>query len=276
VGLLAGLGVMAAWLRLSGVPLLASGLFIFSALVTFLALTRSVCEGGVAVSRAALIPQSFTIYSVGADGLGRAGMASLGLAFSWTADIRVFLMPFFANALKLWDGIRAKRRGFLAVTTLVIAVSAVCSGYVLLKLSYKYGGINLSGWLYRGCPTVPFRYLAPRIQAGEAPMLSRWLFMGIGALTMAFLMFMHYRFTWWLLHPLGFAVGSTTPMANLWFSIFIGWLLKTLILGLGGVTLYRKLTPLFLGAILGQFMACAFWVVVDAFTGSSGNMLYVY
>ena len=31
-----------------------------------------------------------------------------------------------------------------------------------------------------------------------------------------------------------------------------------------------------LGLILGQFLACTGWVIIDAITGATGNLIFVY
>ena len=77
-----------------------------------------------------------------------------------------------------------------------------------------------------------------------------------------------------VLHPVGFAVGSVWLMDELWFSIFVAWLIKTLILRYGGPTLYRRVVPFFLGLILGQYTAAAFWFLVDLYTGKTGNQVF--
>ena len=69
---------------------------------------------------------------------------------------------------------------------------------------------------------------------------------------MGLLMYARHHFLWWPVHYLGFPIGATLTIIWTWFSIFIGWVLKALVLKYGGVTLYRKLRPLFLGLILGH------------------------
>lgn len=88
---------------------------------------------------------------------------------------------------------------------------------------------------------------------------------------MGFLMFMRYRFLWWPLHPLGFPLAESYPLQLSWFSIFIAWLLKSIILKYGGVKLYRRLRPFFLGLVLGHICVAAFWLVVDTLTGMTEN-----
>jgi hypothetical protein len=50
---------------------------------------------------------------------------------------------------------------------------------------------------------------------------------------------------------------------------------RILFLKYGGVILYKRLRPFFLGLILGQISGSGFWSVIDYITGGSGNIIYV-
>ena len=86
------------------------------------------------------------------------------------------------------------------------------------------------------------------------------------------LTYIRHRFLWWPLHPIGFPVGGTYMMYFAWSSMFIAWLLKLIILRYGGSKLYRKLRPLFLGMVLGQVTSHGLWMMVDYFTGMTGDV----
>jgi len=307
-----GLLALGAWLVASGVPPPGAAVFLFSAFVNFIALSRSTVQGGVPVTRAALIPQSLTAYSLGSRYLGPGGLLSLGYAFAWTADIRVTLMTYFAHALKLWSeagpgeggrglgggrpeataaGWKARNtndrearntnggrrpRGLLTATALTLLVSAVGGTLVTLYLAYTRGGVSLSSWLFSGNPTSAFGYVASQLQTPAEPGLARFSYLGIGAGVMWLLTAAHRSFLWWPLHPLGFAVAATQPVQDLWLPILIGWALKALALRYGGYRTYQAGLPVLLGVILGQSLGCAGWLVVDAITGTTGNLIYVY
>ena len=271
-----GLVAMTVWLVASGLPALGAVVFVGAAFVNFIALTRATIQGGVPVTRAALIPQSFTVASVGTRHLGPRGLTSLAYAFSWTADIRVILMTFFAHGVKLWSSAGERRRGLLLATAIPIAIAAAVATGLTIHLAYLKGGTTLSAWLFGGNPMSAFRYAAAQIEIPTDPSLARFAYLGIGAGIMALLSFWHRTFLWWPLHPLGFAVASTQPVQDLWLSILIGWLLKTLTLRYGGHRLYQRALPLFLGVILGQSLGCAGWLVVDGLLGATGNMLVAY
>jgi len=74
------------------------------------------------------------------------------------------------------------------------------------------------------------------------------------------------------LHPIGMTLGLTHPIYQVWFSVFIAWAFKAVILKYGGARLYVRLRPLFLGVVLGAFGSAGLWLVIDAITGMSGNV----
>jgi hypothetical protein len=55
------------------------------------------------------------------------------------------------------------------------------------------------------------------------------------------------RFVGFPLHPVGRPWASPLPTYRVWFSVFIAWLLKAMILRYGGPRLYLRLRPFFLG-----------------------------
>ena len=271
-----GLLAMGAWLVASGLPALPTAVFLFAAFINFYALTRATIQGGVPVTRGALIPQSFTVFTLGSGQIGPRGFTSLAYAFAWTADIRVIMMTFFAHALKLWSEARPRRRGLLLMAGLAIIISAVGGTIVTLHFAYAKGGVSLSSWLFQGNPMSAFNYAAAQVQTATEPSLARFAYLGIGAAVMWVLTSLHRGFLWWPLHPLGFAVAPTQPVQDLWFSIMIGWALKALSLRYGGYRLYQRALPLLLGLVLGQSLGCAGWLVVDGILGKTGNLVFVY
>ena len=70
---------------------------------------------------------------------------------------------------------------------------------------------------------------------------------------------MRMRFLWWNLHPVGYAISGSWAINPMIGSIFIGWLLKWIVLKYGGIRLHRKAVPFFLGLVLGEFVIGAFW-----------------
>jgi hypothetical protein len=69
----------------------------------------------------------------------------------------------------------------------------------------------------------------------------------------------------WPFHPLGFALGGSWAMIYaIWSSIFVGWMLKVLLLHYGGQRAYLRALPLVFGVILGDCVWGVIWFVVGA------------
>ncbi len=271
-----GLIGMIWWLVASGLSILAAVILVLAVLVTFTALTRAAVQGGVPVARAALIPQSVVLHALGTQAVGARGITSLAYSFAWSADIRVFLMPFASHGLKVWDESGVSRRRFLPLAAGALAVALLVAIITTLSLAYSRGGVSLSSWLFGGCPRAAFTFAAAVTHNPIVPSVGWWLWMVAGSVVMWGLTTMHMRFIGWPLHPIGFAIAPTQPVQDLWASILVGWLIKAGLLRYGGYRIYDIGTRVMLGLIFGQFMAAAGWLVVDTVTGTTGNLIYVY
>ena len=75
------------------------------------------------------------------------------------------------------------------------------------------------------------------------------------------------------LHPIGFLGASVSATHTLWFSMFVGWVCKTLILRYGGMKGYAALLPFFLGLILGDALNAVFWIIMGHLTGIGYRIL---
>lgn len=161
---------------------------------------------------------------------------------------------------------------FWAIALAVVA-SIASSIWAVMHMSYAYGGINLNSWFFgpTGGPAYPFNFITHQMNNPDGPDGVGWLSTGIGGGVMAGLMFARHHFLWWPLHPLGFAVSTISMTNYLTLSVFLAWLIKSVILKYGGPRLFYRARPFFLGLILGQFVTAGVWYVIDHFTGTSGN-----
>ena len=62
------------------------------------------------------------------------------------------------------------------------------------------------------------------------------------------------------IHPLGWAVSQMMLTRHMWFSVFLVWLVKAVLIRYGGPRLLSAVRPFFLGLILGQFATIALWL----------------
>ena len=264
--------VLGVWLWRSGIPLLYVPLLLFGAFVGFITITRVVAQGGVASMFPPTNGPDFAVANVGGSLLGAKGMAGMALTYAWSVDTLILLMSACANGLKLVTEISLPhRRRLFTATVAVIVLTLGCVVVLTLYLGYEYGAINLSGFYFNNVAQYPYTFMAKSIQEPLGPRPETWIYTGMGAAIMGGLMVAQHRLLWWPFHPLGFPISCV--FGSMWFSVFIAWILKSVILKYGGVSLFNRLKPFFLGLILGEAVVAGTWVIIDYFTGMQQSKL---
>ncbi len=269
-----GIVFMVIWLTFSGLSPIIAFLFVILALIIFLGITRIVIEAGVPTLISPGIATPQIISSVGTSVLGSSGLVSSAFTYAYSADIRTFVMSAVSTSLRIVEGIRKRRRLIFWAMLSAVLVALVTSFWLQLHLVYTYGGINFNRWLYVTGPQLPFNLVKEKMLHPTGINGLGWGLKTIGGGLIAGLMFMRGMFLWWPFHPIGFVIGSTTWIQRLWFSIFIAWLLKYLILKYGGPKIYKNARPFFLGLILGQYTVAGLWLIVDLITAHTGNWIF--
>jgi len=270
-GLIVGTCLFALWCSQAGMV----GWFSVSSLglyfVTALVLTRLVSEGGLLFIQAPFRPTD--IYQTFL-GLRWVPVPSLvGASFVervFMFDLRTFPMPSIMDAYKLAHEGKINLRKLMPALGLAAVVSIAASYYSLIATCYKHGAVTLSGWFCLASPQQPFTTLVSWIDAPKSPNPLSILFVLIGVAVTVGLSIARVRFVWWPFHPLGYAMGPSWPMIQLWSSIFIGWMMKVFLMRYGSGRSYRKARPFFLGLVVGEFLVAGIWVVVSALTGTTG------
>jgi hypothetical protein len=111
-------------------------------------------------------------------------------------------------------------------------------------------------------------YLPPN--NGPLETHSRWghFFGAFGLVTV--LSILRLTFSWWPLHPVGFLIAYGYPIKNIWFSIFLGWLAKLIVVRFGGTRFFRASRSVFIGLIIGEASAAGLWLIVSLVMASLG------
>ena len=273
-GAVGGVLVMAFWLWIMGTPLWVAFVFVVLALLIFLGITRIVAEAGLAAVRAPMTAPDLVILGLGTDLVTRTGVWNLSLAYMWGADVRVFVMATCTNALKLIEEMepRLRRLVFWAII-LALFIGALGAFWMIFHMAYQHGGVNLNGWFFKGAPETAYSTALRNME----PAGIHWPGLGFlsgGALVMGAMMWGAQRLPWWPVHPIGFPIGGNGLLNHVWFSVFLAWFLKKLIMRFGGVALYRRSQMFFLGLICGQVSCNGLWLIIDYFTGKVGNKLF--
>jgi hypothetical protein len=203
------------------------------------------------------------------DNLAPAGM----IQSSMIIDLRANILPSFLHGFKL-----ARERGIALRPLLFLIAAVVVITYALgvwqgIRLGYENGGLQLHGTYSQGLPRLAGSVSKELSREVSGMSWTNWLWLALGGAETWALMLLRSRFLWFPLHPIGMLLALTHPMFMFWFSIFLGWLCKVLIMRFGGSSVYRQMTPAFLGLILGDVAMMIFWLVIDGWQGRQGHCL---
>ncbi len=278
VGALCGFAFLCLWYIFAGMSWWIAVLFFAQILLYAVIFTRGRAETGVASTasypfwQASRQIKSFLgSRPLNTDGSYR-NLALLGsLIYLHFGDYPEG-MTYQIESLKLGEESRVKTSQMTGIILGMMLVGLVVHYFVFLNMAYTWGSNTLSGGTTAGGYGVSIsrqEWLeVSRIVDGNE-LKPDWNRNGwtIAAFVITWLLvFIRLRFPRSPFHPLGFVMTMSYGYAY-WGSYFLIWLIKGLILRLGGVRLYHRLAPIFVGLVMGQIFALAIvWQIWAAFS----------
>jgi len=109
------------------------------------------------------------------------------------------------------------------------------------------------------------------VEQHDAPTGPQWggiLAIGVGVLITIALSTLRTQLPWFPLHPIGYLAANSWGMHINWASFFLGWLIKVLVTRYGGLKVYNRLLPFFLGLLAGDALSNALWGLMAWLTGT--------
>lgn len=213
-------------------------------------------------------PRQFILDAFGSRPIPPQSLTMMSLYYAFNRGYRAHPMPHTLEGFKIAEVSNMKAKGMVIAMMCAVFFGILAAFWSYLIVSYDIGanpglgngGYNrLRTWLYYPSET-------------NVPAVT---FMGVGFLFTGLLWWLRSRFPMFPFHPTGYAVASSMwTFGWLWFSVFISWTAKNLILRFGGIRLYHRVMPLFLGLILGEFMVGGAWVIVRLIWGVSVYSFY--
>jgi hypothetical protein len=286
-GLIICLAVLIGWLMMVGASLIGAIVLVAMMMTIYIIITRIVAETGMTFVQFQVPFTRPWVYLANnlpgtAEVRTTQGSYFLGNVFFWMFgnDMREALPVYATHAMRVADieaysDQRTWHRGilFTACLGLALVVGYFAAGASTLFCQYNHAAtLDIQG----SSPINPYG-LGSSAQAsldmsvdyvppGTGPKgenHNRWAHFAAGAAIVAFLSLMRLRFEAWPLHPVGFLLVYTYPMAMIWESVLVGWLAKVVVLRVGGSQLYRQGRSFFIGLIIGEAGAAACWLVVS-------------
>jgi hypothetical protein len=307
-GLIVACGVMIGWLLMAGTTVAGAFVLVGMVLLMMMVIARIVAETGLPFAQLTSLSASrpWLLISGMAPGMARTTNRNFFLTSlvgtTLVHDLREASSVYITHALRLVghgatggadvsktsvsgasiSGVRAgasRRWGVIAALALAMLAGYVVSGASTLFCEYRYAStldqypstpINpYAAWAAQGLVLDPsVQYASPSPALNEQHSHTEHLLLG-AAITAALAM-LRLRFAAWPLHPVGYLLAYSYPMDCIWFSLMIGWLAKMFTLRLGGLRGFNAARPMFLGLIVGEAAAAAFWLIISLLLNTMG------
>jgi hypothetical protein len=274
--MVAGVLVMLGWLLLMGVQWWMCALIVGFILMAHLVVTRVVAETGLPFFRCGIAASQ--VYTAlphdmvsGRDVYFASAFTILG---PLTTRDSVMTHTMHGSVLTRLNGIGESlqlRLGAVIAWALLVGVVAAVGSTLFMHYTYPTpptrdispSGNNFASIHVQQRDMVnPLKEHASGAFANKShdPVVAA----GVGFAIVGVLQLLSLQFTAWPLLPVGFVASHGAFIQNAWFSIFIGWLCKTLLVRFGGAPLYQRARPFFVGLILGEGLVAGGWLIVNA------------
>lgn len=281
--LLGGLAVMATWLMVVQVQWWVIIFILGMVLITHIATARIVAETGMPFCRVDLVPgQLFS--NIGTQMVTGKDMYISSTVYSISAiatreSCAVFAQQGFVLADRSGADTGKHARKLFALVAFSFVLSFVVCSASYLWTHYTYAtpisGYSQQPYLDQPAMDRPKpEMLEPMARQVDGsyptkPYSPRLHFsIGVGITTV--LQVMALRFGSWPFLPVGYLLCSSWAISMAWFSLFLGWLAKVLILRFGGASMYQKARPIFVGLIFGEALAAGIWMLISLVLAWSG------
>ncbi len=254
---------MAAFLVALGMSWAMALVFLGAAFVAYLGTARVVAQTGLVYMQSPLTPNMYTLGAFGTVGIPAGEIVGMVGAYSLVVNGRAPLLPAIFHIS--WIGAkigRAGRRMFLTAAIGLSAAFLIGAAYYLL-IAYTHGSTTFTSVPFSFHGEQVYDQIIKKMQARVDVDWGRWTALGIGAAVMSVLTLLQYRLPGWPVHPVGFPIAAANNVHRIAFTIFVVWLIKSVILRMGGVALYERARPVFLGIIAGYALGVAISYVID-------------
>ena len=264
-GLAAGFLYVVAWLAITGLEWWVIPIFVAFLLILYVGVARVIAQTGLAFMDLPVNAHHFTIQLLGSGNLAPQSLTTLGLASVYARNWRGMGFGTIAQSDKLLSDLRVSKRGFFALMAATFAVSILSSVIYTIYLGYTTIGAYNFGTrdAFGGINESYYDDIVRWIRNADQLKLPEFLFLFLGGAIMLIMTSLTRRFPGWPLAPVGFTVAFADVVRLLLFSLFLAWLIKLILIRLGGVTAYKRAQPAAWGVLVGYCAGVFVGFLVD-------------
>ena len=212
-------------------------------------------------------PPLMIVSVLGTRRTGAANLTLFSFLYPYVRDNVSHPMPSQLEGFKIAERAPVSQKKMAIAMIVALLVATPVSFWAYLHLIYQHGAVRTEGYIIGiGIETFE-RMLLPWLQQSHATDSTGLSFTAFASLFTLGLMFLRRQFIWFPFHPTGYALGLSAGMVWVWSAICVGWIIKAVLLKFGGVRIYRKAAPFFVGVVLGDFLIGTFWSLVGGVFG---------
>ncbi|MCS7225043.1 MAG: hypothetical protein NZ959_10900 [Armatimonadetes bacterium] len=205
-------------------------------------------------------PQDLLVATAGSRSFHPRQLTVLALYFWFNRLNRNHPLPVIAEGWKVCQltSLSFSRSAGMMVLMAVLSIAGCFAIYPVLF--YREGAATRIGevvWV--GADT--YNRLASWISGLTPPDIWARFFVAIGGGVALFLFWGYQRTSWWILHPLGYLLGTSFAVDYYWLCLVIGSLVKAMILRYWGARAVVNTEPFFVGLVIGDGLISCLWSV---------------
>ena len=262
LGIISGIIMILVFCYQAGMSVSVSLTFFAIYFVIVTAVTRMRAELGTPVHDLHYSgPDQILVRFLGSRRLRIGNLTMFSLFWFITRAYRSHPMPHQLEGFKMAERTEINNKKLFGAMVLAAVVGSLVGGWAVLSTSYHHGmRVHSFG-------REPWERLSRWLVTNSETDFPESVFTLIGFTLTVLLSIMRLRFVWWPLHPAAFAITTSWGMKLVWSCLLISWLAKLIILRYCGLKVYRKITPFFLGLIMGEFLVGGGWTLASVITG---------
>ncbi len=172
------------------------------------------------------------------------------------------------TSFKIADAVGVSPRRLTRLLLAGLLVALLVGVFVTLTGTYRLGFLSTKGGTGNNLVADVLRvyghdiYNNIQLNYDVEPSPEGVFYIGVGALVCVLLGVLRLRFLWWPLHPVGYILSNSLPIAYGLFPFFIAWVVKVAVTRYGGLRLYRSTLPLATGLVVGDVLNTTTWNIV--------------
>ncbi len=207
-----------------------------------------------------------------AMGEGMRSLTLLSSVFYMSRGYLPQLIAFPLEAFKIGREVRIDVRKMAWLMVVAVVLGCAVSWWMHLSTYYQYGANILEGGTTAGGYRVElvrrgYDSLAAWGRGHEGPKRPQAIATIGGFLLVLGLAGARRLFLRFPLHPAGLLIALTEGY-NAWGMLLLVWIIKSIVLRVGGMSTYRRMIPLFIGIVVGHYVAAGLvWSLIASFGG---------